>query len=79
MNNTTLTNNAYNDLTIVEKAEFISKLIIAASHGYYGECAETVNLAQRNGLYDRVKPISANDEQIKDLDNPIHNNSKDLQ
>lgn len=72
MNNTTLTDNAYNDLTIVEKADFISKLIIAASHGYFGECSEIVNLAQSNGLYERVKPVSANDEQIKDLDNPIN-------
>lgn len=72
MNTTTLTDNAYNELTIVEKAEFLSKLIIAAGHGYFGECAEIVNLAQSNGLYDRVKPISANDEQIKDLDNPIN-------
>lgn len=75
MNNTTLTDNAYNDLTIVEKADFISKLIIAASHGYFGECAEVVNKAQNDGLYTRIKPVSANDQQIKDLDNPIHNKS----
>jgi len=74
MNNITITDNPYNELTIVEKAEFISKLIIAAQHGYYGECAETVNLAQRNGLYALVKPISANAPEIKnDLDNPIDN------
>lgn len=67
-----MTDNAYNDLTIVEKADFISKLIIAASHGYFGECSEVVNRAQGDGLYTRIKPVSANDEQIKDLDNPIN-------
>ena len=72
MNTTTLTDNAYNELNIVEKAEFLSKLIIAAGHGYYGECCDVVNKAQSNGLYTRVKPVSANDEQIKDLDNPIN-------
>lgn len=65
--------NQYNELTIVEKAEFISKLIIAASHGYFGECVDVVNLAQRNGLYDKIKPISENVPEIKnDLDNPIN-------
>lgn len=75
MNNTTLPDNPYNDLTIVEKAEFISKLIIAASHGYYVNTADVVNLATSDGLYDRVKPISANNAEIKDLDNPITNTS----
>jgi len=72
MNNTTLTDNAYNELTIVEKYDFIGKLVIAAQNGYFGECAEIVNIAQSNGLYERIKPISANEPEIKDLDNPIN-------
>ena len=72
MNNPHLTENPYNDLTIVEKYEFMGKLIIAAQNGYFGECSEIINIAQSNGLYERIKPISANDEQIKDLDNPIN-------
>jgi len=72
MNNTAFTDNAYNELTIVEKADFLSKLIIAAGHGYFDKCSEVVNLAQSNGLYERIKPVSASNEQIKDLDNPIN-------
>lgn len=72
MNNPQFTDNPYNDLTIVEKYEFIGKLIIAAQNGYFGECSEIISIAQINGLYERIKPISANDEQIKDLDNPIN-------
>ncbi len=60
-------------LTIVEKYEFIGKLVIAAQNGFFGECSEIVNRAQSEGLYDRIKPIGANNEQIKDLDNPISN------
>ncbi len=60
-------------LTIVEKYEFIGKLVIAAQNGFFGECSKIVNRAQSEGLYERIKPISANNEQIKDLDNPISN------
>lgn len=73
MNNTTLTDNPINDLTILQRAEFLGKLVIAAQHGYFGECSDIVNKAQSNGLFERIKPIGANNEQIKDLDNPISN------
>lgn len=71
MNATTLTDNAFVQMNIAERKEFIDKLTIAATHGYFGECAEIINLAEISGLYERVKPVSANEEQIKDLDNPI--------
>lgn len=65
----------YLQLTIPERWEFMGKLAIAAQHGYFSECSEVVNRATIDGLYKVVKPISANHEQIQDLDNPIHNNS----
>lgn len=67
--------NTYASLTIVEKYEFIGKLVIAAQNGFFGECSEIVNLAEISGLYERIKVVSENNEQIKDLDNPIGNNT----
>ena len=72
MSNTTLTDNAFVQMNIAERKEFIDKLTIAATHGYFGECADVVNLAESNGLYEIIKPISANEPEIKDLDNPIN-------
>ena len=73
MNNTTFKmQEDYLQLTLPERWEFMGKLAIAAQHGYFSECSEIVNRAQIDGLYERVKPVSANDEQIKDLDNPIN-------
>lgn len=73
MNNTALTeDNNFLQLNIAERKEFIDKLTIAATHGYFGECAEIVNIAEISGLYERIRPISANDKQIKDLDHPIN-------
>ena len=79
--NTALTDQQkdYSTLSIFEKWEFMGKLVIAAQHGYFSECSEIVNRAQSEGLYERIKPVNASHEQIKDLDNPIHNNSTDLQ
>lgn len=73
-NNTqaTIVDNYFLELNITERKEFIDKLTIAATHGYFWECAEIVNIAEISGLYERIKPISANDTQIKDLDNPIN-------
>lgn len=65
-------NNPFTDLILPDRYDFLVKLIFAAQHGYFGECAEIVNLAESNGLYTRVKPISANNADIKDLDNPIN-------
>ncbi len=64
--------NTYASLTIVEKYEFIGKLVIAAQNGFFGECTEIVNRAQSEGLYERIKVVSENNQQIKDLDNPIN-------
>ena len=76
MNNTTITDQTedktFASLTIVEKYEFIGKLVIAAQNGFFGECSEIINNAEVSGLYDRVKPISGNNQQIRDLDNPIN-------
>jgi len=71
-----MNNPAFNELTIVERKEFIGKLIIAAQTSYYPECMEIVKQAERSGLFEEVKPISANVPEIKnDLDKPITNNS----
>jgi len=82
MSNTALTDqqneNSFLNLNMLERYEFIHKLIITAQHGYYGECSEVVNRAQRDGLFERIKPSFPTHEQIIDLDNPIHNNSTDL-
>lgn len=77
--NTALTDqqneNSFLDLNMLERYEFIHKLIIAAQHGYFGECSEVVNRAQIDGLFERIKPSLPSHEQIKDLDNPIGNNT----
>ncbi len=73
MNNTIEQYNAFLEMPIHERKEFTDKLLIAAQHGYFPECSEVVNMAEREGLYERIKPISANHSDIKDLDNPISN------
>ncbi len=74
MNNTIeqIEDKTFASLTIVEKYEFIGKLVIAAQNGFFGECSEIINQAEISGLYQRIKPISANHPEIKELDNPIN-------
>lgn len=61
----------YIDLTVIEKAEFIGKLIIAAQSDYFSECSEIINHAENTGLYDKIKLSTESHPEILDLDNPI--------
>lgn len=70
-----MNNSAFIELTPLEKAEFIGKLVIAAQNDFFGECSDIINKAQQQGLFERVKPLltGGGNAQMNDLNNPIEN------